>query len=104
MNIQIRTASYSDRRYGKPWIAVVTFPNARGDSKFGDWIGTPGSDGLLEIDCQPGDIVAKGQKDFRKPKNSEPDYYIAQEDGSLTMVLKVEAYLHYKEVHKNVQL
>ena len=76
MKIERETDSYNDRRYGKPWIARVDFSaNPQGEFTWGTWIGDPGDAGLLEIEAEIGDIVARGQKDFRKPKNSAPDWY-----------------------------
>lgn len=75
--VTIKTSSYNEKRYGKPWIAKVTFESAsNAHYAWGEWCGTPGYSGLLEIDVAPGDIVARGQKDFRKPRNSAPDFYI----------------------------
>jgi len=49
MNITVETDSYNDRRYGKPWIALVDFKSDRkGDFTFGEWIGSPGGAGTLE--------------------------------------------------------
>ena len=74
--INISTSSYNERRYGKPWIAKVSFAtNPQGDFWWGTWIGDPGDAGLLEITIEDGDIVARGQKDTRQPKNSKPDWY-----------------------------
>jgi hypothetical protein len=86
MKISIETSSYNQHRYSKPWIALVDFTNPQGDFKFGDWIGdsSNGSSGLLELEASAGDIVARGQKDFRKPRNSAPDWYQVAVDGSLT--------------------
>ena len=84
MLIQRETSSYNDRRYGKPWIARVDFSaNHNGEFIWGAWIGDPGDSGLLEIEAEVGDIIARGQKDFRKPKNSAPDWYqvVAEPEG-----------------------
>lgn len=84
MNITKTTSSYNDRRYSKPWIARVDFSKtAQGDFIFGNWIGDAGAPGELSINCQPGDVIATGQKDFRKPKNSAPDWFVANSDGTL---------------------
>jgi len=94
MKISIETHSYNQRRYSKPWIARVNFTDPQGTFSFGDWIGDSnnGSAGLLELDAKPGDIVARGQKDYRKPRHSSPDWYQVAPDGSLTPLGgKVEA-------------
>jgi hypothetical protein len=80
------TGSYNQRRYSKPWIARVDFgKNPNGDFTFGDWVGDHynGSSGLLVIEANTGDIIATGQKDFRQPKNSTPDWYVVDENGKL---------------------
>ena len=46
MKIEINTSSYNERRYGRPWIARVTFPAAKGEFAFGEWVGQPGDPGL----------------------------------------------------------
>lgn len=68
---------------------------------FGNWVGTPGYDGVLLLDVAPGDIVARGQKDFRNPKYSAPTYYIVGADGQLERVgSKGDAYKLWLE-HKD---
>ena len=97
--IEIDTQPYNERRYSKPWIAKVTFPKEKPDGQFawGHWVGQEGDTGLLSVAVQPGDVVAQGQKDYRKPRNSAPDWFIVQEDLSLLSVSKVEAYKHWRE-------
>jgi hypothetical protein len=76
--IEITTGSYNQRRYSKPWIAKVDFSvDPRGEFKWGTWVGdhSSGSEGVLIIDAEEGDIIAQGQKDFRQSKNSTPSYY-----------------------------
>lgn len=91
MRLEISTGSYNDRRYGKPWIAKVSFETAKGSFVFGEWFGDVGEEGFLEIEAEPGDVIARGQKDFRKPINSAPGYYLVKEGGGLKSVTKVEA-------------
>ena len=99
MKYSENTSSYNERRYSRPWIALVTFDTAsKANFKFGTWIGELGYKGVLEIDAEPGNIVAKGQKDNRKPRNSAPDYYIMGEDGELSPVSKADAYKHYRVI------
>ena len=75
--ITIETPAYNERRYGKPWCAVVTFLSpSKLEYNFGDWCGSPGEAGALYLECYPTDVIATGQKDFRKPKNSAPDFWI----------------------------
>lgn len=90
-SIDIR--SYNVRRYGKPWIARVSFAaNAKGDFTFGDWVGTAGDGGTLVIAAAEGDIVATGQKDNRGG-NSSSDWHQVR-GGTLVPLSggKVEAY------------
>ena len=97
MNIQIETEIYNERRYGKPWIAKVDFSdNAKGDFNWGNWVGDPGYSGLLIVDADPGDIVARGQKDNsgKRNNNSAPRWAIVNEAGELVSCTRVEAYRH----------
>lgn len=99
MQITKETTSYNHRRYSKPWIAKVDFESStKGDFVFGDWTGDHynGGAGILSINADPGDIIAQGQKDYRKPRNSAPDFYLVEADGSLDLLGdKGEAYKHY---------
>jgi len=100
MKITVETDSYNERRYGKPWVAKVDFSNAKGDFSFGDWTGDhcTGGEGILSLDTNPGDIVATGQKDNRKPRNSAPIFFVVLHDGSLENIgNKGEAYKFYLE-------
>ena len=86
MNIIIETDSYNHRRYGKPWIAKVDFTEStKGDFSWGDWTGDHynGGDGVLSISANLGDIIAKGQKDFRNPRKSAPNFSVVAADGAL---------------------
>lgn len=98
MQITLKTSGYNDRRYSRPWIAKVDFSDPRGTFEFGQWIGANGEAGELIVDATPGDIVAEGQKDFRKPSNSSPNYRVVKEDGTLGDSLsKVDAYRAWKK-------
>lgn len=100
MKIGMDTSAYNEKRYGKPWIARVTFESAKGDFHFGEWVGQEGREGVLVIEAEPGDVIATGQKDFRKPQHSAPTFYILQDDGSLgPWVEKKEAYQHWQAMH-----
>jgi hypothetical protein len=89
------TSSYNDRRYGKPWIAKLIYdPSQSGNLRFnwGKWIGDNGSEGQLEIEVNIGDYIALGQKDFRKPRNSAPEFYLVLVDGTLQSTTRIDAY------------
>jgi len=74
--IEYKTESYNERRYGKPWIARVDFSQkAGGEFIWGTWVGDIGKEGVLVLEANEGDIVARGQKDFRNPKYSAPIWY-----------------------------
>ena len=101
MRISIDTEVYNEKRYGKPWIAIVTFESAsKTNFDFGEWAGQEGYSGMLELECENGEIVAKGQKDNRKPKNSALEFYILN-NGELESISKVDAYRHtQRDKHK----
>jgi hypothetical protein len=94
VKVTIETSSYNDRRYGKPYIAVIDFSkNPKGDARWGDWVGQPGQPGLLVIEANQGDIIMRGQKDFRNSRHSAPDYYQVGEGGVLDgPITKADAY------------
>ncbi|MBU0538530.1 MAG: hypothetical protein KKG73_08850 [Gammaproteobacteria bacterium] len=112
MKIAIENSTYNERRYGKPWIAKVDFSsNKQGDFSFGDWIGQAGYPGVRElVNVKKGDVIALGQKDLRKPRNSAPTFLIVETDCDITIsddysyseyeqfglrpVAKVDAYKH----------
>lgn len=98
MKIEIKTATYNPRRYGKPWVARVDFSrNPNGDFEWGTWVGDPGADGILIIEAVPGDILARGQKDHRG-NNTEVIYDLVRDDGSLLKLTgKASAYKHSME-------
>ncbi|MEA4811143.1 MAG: hypothetical protein VB108_01080 [Anaerolineaceae bacterium] len=94
-HIEINTGSYNQRRFSRPWIAKIDFSqNPKGDYKFGSWVGdhNNGSDGVLVINAEEGDVIAQGQKDFRQPKNNVPDYYIVKNGQLVHLESKAEAY------------
>jgi hypothetical protein len=102
MRIQIETKWYNVRRYGKPWIASVDFSvSTKGDYSWGDWTGDHynGGKGVLTIDANPGDIIATGQKDFRKPRNSAPKFSVVAAGKLEYIGDKGAAYKYYLE-HK----
>jgi len=92
--IQKTTSAYNSRRYSKPWIAKVDFTNnPRGDFSWGTWVGDhrSGTEGLLVITAEEGDIIAHGQKDFRG-NNTKTTYCQVQNGNLAELSGKVEAY------------
>ncbi|HOD52882.1 MAG TPA: hypothetical protein PKJ08_00005 [Candidatus Cloacimonadota bacterium] len=93
--IKINTGAYNQRRCGKPWIATVDFAtNPRGEYRWGTWVGDHrnGSAGILIVEADEGDIVAKGQNDWRQPKNSVPTYYQVRNGELVELADRAEAY------------
>lgn len=77
------TTSYNQRRYGKPWIAKLSFIRpGKPEYTFGDWLGQPGDSGELSIEVEPGDVIARGQKDHRKGRGGADDIGVIQVDGT----------------------
>lgn len=101
-NISLDTESYNEKRFGKPWVAVVDFSeNPKGEYHFGDWIGVRGKEGTLEIKANPGDIIARGQKDHRG-KGKSPTFYYVDERGNLEEIGdKGQAYKFWKKQQKD---
>lgn len=102
MKVTIETGGYNHRRYSRPWIAHVDFSTGpKGHFTFGEFIpsGGPGSPGLLELDAQPGDIIATGQKDYRGA-NTEVNYAVITDDGRpASLPGKVEALKRWRQNH-----
>ena len=98
MNVEFNTGEYNERRYGKPWIAKVDFSTSpKGEYEWGTWVGTPGSNGILVIDADNGDIIARGQKDYRKPRNSTYRFYQLINGELVELDGKAAAYKAYQE-------
>jgi hypothetical protein len=101
MKIEIATASYNDRRYGKPYIAKMDFTTAKGEPTWGNWVGAAGEAGLLILDnVEAGDVIMRGQRDTRNMKNSAPDYYILDAELKRTACSKVDAYQSWQLKNK----
>ena len=98
MKIEIKTESYNKRRYGKPWVAKVSF-NEDGELKyeFHTWIGDPGSEGILVIDANEGDIIANGQRDHRGSNSSNFKYLVLKNGKILHISSKVDIFKLYKK-------
>lgn len=103
MVLTITTTSYNQRRYGRPWIARVDFSGNAESFDFGRSIGQHGEPHTLEINVNPGDIVARGQKDHRQPRNSAPDWFVVNSDGTLTpLASKSAAYNVFRSMRGQI--
>jgi len=83
---EIYTSKYNARRFSRPWVAVVTFRRTgKASYNWGRWLGEVsngiGSDGVLVIVANDGDIIAVGQKDHRG--NNTPTTWYQVRDGML---------------------
>jgi hypothetical protein len=99
MKIEIETSSYNEKRYGKPYIALID-PNTGSVSRWGTWIGEAGEEGFLEIDIPVGSIVMHGQKDYRNAYKGKPLYGILEEDGKIVYYTKSKAIKTARELSK----
>ena len=76
MKIEIITEDYNESLHGKPWIAKIDiseFPKVV--YEWGVWVGTPGNIGVLIIDAEDGDIIARGQDDYQNDRYSIHYFY-----------------------------
>lgn len=88
--------AYNERRYGKPWGAVITFDGTKAKYDFvGTYMSKAGDAGDVVIECMAGDIVAFGRKDNRS-NNTYNEWYIVGSNGELQSVDKKAAYEYYK--------
>jgi hypothetical protein len=83
VRVSIGWRGYNDRRYSKPWIALVTAWPVGGSPTldFGGYVGND-SGGELEIMAKQGDIIRYGQKDYRKPRGSTCQFAVIEDDGT----------------------
>jgi len=97
MRIEFEYEGYNSRRFGKPWGAVVKFEGAKMvyDFSVGSFLGDSSRGGKVYIKCEPGDIIATGQRDGRGGSSTN-DLYIVQDDGTLKKADKVSALEHWE--------
>lgn len=94
------TPSYNERRHGAFWCAAVSFGDGpKPIYTWGESTGKWGQAGMLRVPCKPGDIIAWGQKDNRRPDKSDHYLLIMQEDGSMVETDKTAAWKHWQEKH-----
>lgn len=82
MTYVIETASYNERRYGKPWAAFLSGHLTKG-FEWIEWNGRIGRDGEFRFDAEPGTMIARGQKDIRKGQVGVDSYYVLFPDGTM---------------------
>jgi hypothetical protein len=104
MKVSFDYPAYNARRYGRPWGAVVKFEGVtpKYDFSVGNYLGNDRG-GKVYVECEPGDIVATGQKDFRGG-HTISEWYIVQEDGSLVKTDKAGALDHWDSRKKESPL
>lgn len=87
------TPEYNSKRESAPWCASVTFPDgAKPVYAWGESTGTWGKAGLMRLRCGPGDIIAWGQKDLRRPDRSQHKIQIMLGSGRMRDVTATEAF------------
>lgn len=93
------TGTYNEKRYSSPWCATVDFSSGpKGNYEFGESTGAWGKAGMLRVKCAPGDIIAYGQKDLRRPANSDHTILRMRPDGGMDdLGDKASAYKVYIE-------
>jgi len=79
------TPSYNERRYGKPWMAIISTSLTK-DFEFLEWDGRPGCAGLFSFEAEPGTMLAYGQKDHRKGRGGVDGYQLCMPDGTLPTI------------------
>ena len=93
MRITFERRGYNARRYGKPWIAVVTDwqigkrPEVRWGHNF--------TYNIAEVDAEPGAVIRYGQKDYRRSWQSENEWAVVSENGTLIDVTPKYAREHW---------
>lgn len=87
------TSVYNEKRYGKPWIAAVSLDGNKlaYDFHAGTATASYGSSGMLSIPCVPGDIIAWGQKDLRRPDKSNHNLLQMRADGGMDTIDRTDA-------------
>lgn len=99
MYISIEFGSYNERRYSRPWGAILTF-DAKGKPQYkfvGIYLGSDRG-GELVINAKPGDLIAYGQRD-RRGGNTENHWAIVAKDETAeepyTILDRPEAFKYF---------
>ena len=94
---EMKFSYYNQRRFSKPWGALITFEGAKAKYDFcGSFLGNENDGGKVYIPCKPGDIVAFGQKDNRG-NQSKNDFYVVHGDYSIEQIDKSAAYEYWTQ-------
>ena len=91
MTYTVKTSSYNERRYGRPWLGIPQGKMLTKDFAFVQWDGRPGDEGVFEFNAEPGQIVAEGQKDLRKGRGGIDGYLLCLADGSTVRFSQLKA-------------
>ncbi len=90
---EMETPAYNERRHGSYWCASVSFPSGpKPVYAWGESTGKWGRAGLLRVSCKPGDVIAWGQKDLRRPDRSEHELLLMLPDGHMKAVTALDAF------------
>lgn len=97
--ITINIPPYNRRRYSKPWGARITFAGAKAEYDFsaGTYLGDD-SGGKIIISCNPGEVIAHGQRDNRG-NGTTNSWYVVNDDGGTTTTDKAGAFAHWQAAH-----
>lgn len=98
MVIRIETPEYDSKKFGRPWIAKVSFKGSETILEWGGFIGSSGEAGVLVMEgLHEGDVVSRGQKVWGTDYGvSFPNFYKVTKDGELERFAnRGAAYLHW---------
>lgn len=82
MKYLTQTGNYNERRYGRPWQAILETSSTQ-NFTFLVWDGRPGYDGEFCFTADPGTLLASGQKDTRKNRGGIDSYGICRKNGEI---------------------
>jgi len=93
--VTYEVGGYNSRRYGNPWIAQIQNweIGERPSLKFGY-----SSAHSAEIAGKTGDIIKYGQKDNRKPLQSDNDFGIIDENYKIIRITEAQAKELYRAI------
>jgi hypothetical protein len=83
--VEISITRGESREWGTPWGATVTASRGKDHYDF-DAAEYDLASEVLMIRCQPGDVIAWGQKNYRKPKNTLHERKRVSEDWGLVAI------------------